>query len=105
LIECDKEIPINEIVSRVFTPGCIFQGRMGLDIYITEEQDAKFCDSPGVRPLGKWSIKLPITLGPRPVLFLLIFGEIEVSAIAINLVTGRKHKARFELLEPDDFQD
>lgn len=72
---------------------------MGLDIYITEENKADFCDSPGVRLLGKWSIKLPITLGPRPVLFFLIFGEIEISAIAINLETGRKHKTRFELLE------
>uniref|UniRef100_U9T1Y6 Actin-like ATPase domain-containing protein n=1 Tax=Rhizophagus irregularis (strain DAOM 181602 / DAOM 197198 / MUCL 43194) TaxID=747089 RepID=U9T1Y6_RHIID len=99
LIECEKEIPINKVVSRIFTPGCIFQRKMGLDIYITEEHDADFCDSPGVKLLGKWSIKLPITLGLRPVLFLLVFGEIEISAIAINLETGRKHKTRFELLE------
>ena len=99
LIKCGEEIPVNAAIPRIFTPGCIFQRRMGLDVYVTEKEDADFCDSPGVRSLCNWSIDLPITLGPRPVLYFLIFGEIEISAVAINLETGRKHETTLEFNE------
>ena len=46
LAERWKEIPINRAIPRIFTPGCIFQTKMGLDIYITDEHDAKYCDPP-----------------------------------------------------------
>jgi len=94
LIECDQPIPVNKVISTIFTPSSIFQRRMGLDIYITEEHDADFCNSPGVRLLGNWFINLPITLSLRPVLVLLVFGEIEISAFAVNLESGRKHKPK-----------
>ncbi|GBC00596.1 hypothetical protein RclHR1_03900013 [Rhizophagus clarus] len=95
-IKCGEEIPVNTAIPRIFTPGCIFQRFMGLDIHITDKEDAKFCDSPGVKPLGNWVIELPITFTPRPILFLLIFGEIEINAVAVNLETGRRHETIFK---------
>ncbi|RIA90017.1 hypothetical protein C1645_805944 [Glomus cerebriforme] len=96
LIECEKEIPVDTVISRIFSPGCLLQRRMGLDLYITEEHDADFCDSPGVKPLGEWAINIPITFGPRPILYLLIFGDIELSAVAVNLVTGVVHETIYK---------
>ncbi|GBC00593.1 hypothetical protein RclHR1_03900010 [Rhizophagus clarus] len=99
LAKCGEEIPVNAAIPRIFSPGCILQRFMGLDIYITDKEDADFCDSPGVKQLGNWVIDIPITLTPRPILFFLIFGEIELNAIAINLETGRKHETTFKVDE------
>ncbi|PKY18499.1 hypothetical protein RhiirB3_109014 [Rhizophagus irregularis] len=99
LVKCGEEIPVNAAIPRIFTPGHVFQRFMGLDIYITDKEDADFCDSDGVKPLGNWVIDLPITFSPRPILFFLIFGEIEISAIAVNLETGRKHETTFKFDE------
>ncbi|RIA90019.1 hypothetical protein C1645_849873 [Glomus cerebriforme] len=96
LIECEKEIAVDTVIQNIFTPGCIFQTKMGLDLYITEQHDADFCDSPGVKRLGNWSINLPITFSPRPVLYLLIFGDIELSAVAVNLETGVVHETTYK---------
>jgi len=102
LAERGEEVPVNAAIPRIFTPGCIFQRKMGLDVYITEAQDAKYCDPPepsDVRLLGKWSIDIPITLSERPILFLLIFGELEIRASALNLATGEEHEITFEFNE------
>jgi hypothetical protein len=99
LAERGDEIPVNTAIPRIFTPGCIFQTKMGLDVYITDEQDAKYCDPPDpsdVKLLGKWSIDIPVTFSERPILFLLIFGELEIGAAALNLETGEDHETTFE---------
>ncbi|CAB4434885.1 unnamed protein product [Rhizophagus irregularis] len=71
----DRKIPSDGFMAipRIFTPGHVFQRFMGLDIYITDKEDADFCDSDGVKPLGNWVIDLPITFSPRPILFFLDF--------------------------------
>ncbi|RIA90024.1 hypothetical protein C1645_823936 [Glomus cerebriforme] len=92
-----EEISVNEAFHTVFTPGCIFQSKVGFDIYTTDKKDADFCDSPGVNLLGNWCIDIPITLSERPILFMLAFGEIEIEALAFNLLTGDRYNSTFEL--------
>ncbi|CAG8607010.1 14530_t:CDS:2, partial [Funneliformis mosseae] len=81
------EISVDSVVNRIFSPGHMLQDRMGLDMYYTDKNDAKFCDSPGVNLLA---IK-------RAVLFALSFGEIEILATAFNIETGEKYETTFEL--------
>ncbi|CAB4459700.1 unnamed protein product [Rhizophagus irregularis] len=89
--------PVDAGIQTVFTPGHIFQSEVGFDIYTTENENAKFCDSPGVKLLGNWSINIPITLSVRPILFIMSFGEIEIEAHAFNLETGDRYDNTFEL--------
>ncbi|CAG8593942.1 12166_t:CDS:2 [Funneliformis caledonium] len=92
------EISVDSVVNRIFSPGHMLQDRMGLDMYYTDKNDAKFCDSPGVKLLGNWCIDLPITFSDeRAVLFALSFGEIEILATAFNIETGEKYETTFEL--------
>ena len=99
MAERGDEIPVNAAIPNLFSPSSIFQRKMGLDVYITDGQDAKYCDQPDVKLLGNWSIDIPITLGPRPILFLLVFGELEIGAVALNLETGDEHEISFEFDE------
>ncbi|RGB24266.1 hypothetical protein C1646_726562 [Rhizophagus diaphanus] len=89
--------PVDAGIQTVFTPGHIFQSEVGFDIYTAENENAKFCDSPGVKLLGNWSINIPITLSVRPILFIMSFGEIEIEARAFNLETGDRYDNTFEL--------
>ncbi|GBB94068.1 hypothetical protein RclHR1_22870002 [Rhizophagus clarus] len=90
-------VPVDSGIQTVFTPGSIFQSEVGFDIYTTDNENAKFCDSPGVKLLGNWSINIPITLNVRPILFIMSFGEIEIEAHAFNLETGDRYDNTFEL--------
>jgi len=92
-----EEIPVDAVFPTMFTPGSIFQTKVGFDLYVTDKEDAEFCDSPGVNLLGNWSIDIPITFGVRPILFALTFGEIELEATAFNMETGDKYDSIFEL--------
>ena len=64
-----------------------------LDLYVTEKEDAKFCDEPGIRILGNWL--LPGTF--NHVLFSLNFGDVEIGATVKNIETGETRENTFEL--------
>ena len=92
-----EEIQVDAVFPTIFTPGSIFQTKVAFDLYVTDKENAEFCDSPGVNLLGNWSIDIPITLNVRPILFILSFGEIEIEAHAFNLETGVRYDNTFEL--------
>ncbi|CAG8481208.1 10274_t:CDS:2 [Paraglomus brasilianum] len=68
-------------------------------IYTTAEDDAKYCDDPGMKLFGKLHIDLPDPhLGRnRPIDFTLTFGKMETKAIATNKRTGERCEAIFAL--------
>ncbi|CAG8737222.1 6460_t:CDS:2, partial [Racocetra fulgida] len=52
---------IGERVLRIFSTTHILQRLMGLDVFVTRDDDAKYCDSQGVELLDNFNIKVPIT--------------------------------------------
>ncbi len=72
---------------------------MGLDMYVTSQEDAHFCDEANVKPLGKWSIELPLSLNDddRSILCTMIFGDVEIQVTADNSGTGDRYRTTFEL--------
>ncbi|CAG8445838.1 3628_t:CDS:2 [Acaulospora morrowiae] len=89
---------VDDKVYGMYTPGSKFQSKMGLDLYITEEEDAQFCDDSGVTLLGKFSIDLPFTGDEeRSVIYTLQFGMVEILATAINASTGQRYMTTFDL--------
>ncbi len=97
LAKCGDEIEVDDAVLEIFQPGFILQRKIGFDLYITDRDDVKYCDSCDVKLLGKWSIDIPITFSLRPILFVLCFGEHEIEATAFNLESGDKCDTTFEL--------
>jgi hypothetical protein len=65
-------------------------------IYYTQNDDAEYCDEPGVKLLGKLRIYLPGSGLDRCVLFGLTFGKMEITATSKNEQTGQSYKATFK---------
>ncbi|CAG8814972.1 9038_t:CDS:2, partial [Cetraspora pellucida] len=68
-------------------------------IFITENIDGKYCDEDGMKLLGSLRIDLPdLHLGTeRPVQFSLMFGKMEITASAKNMINGQSYHSKFEL--------
>jgi len=68
-------------------------------MYFTSSRDIKYCKDPEVNLLRKWEIKLPeldnfeedITIS-----FTLTFGNVEMSATAVNEKTREKYHVTFK---------
>ena len=78
----------------------MYQRKMGLDLFITPQDDAKYCDDYHVKPLGnKWSIDLPLSLNDddRSILYTMKFGSVEIEVTAVNSGTGDKYENTFDL--------
>ena len=99
LAERGKSVSENDKVIRQFTPYSLIQQKMDVDMYFTSSYDAKYCNEPEVKLLRKWEIKLPeldnydenITI-----LFTLTFGNVEMSATAVNEKTKDKYHVTFK---------
>ncbi|CAG8480448.1 3807_t:CDS:2 [Acaulospora colombiana] len=90
-------VEVDDKVYGIYTPSSIFQTKMGLDLYVTDKENAEFCDESGVKLLGKFCIDLPFSGEERIVFYTLRFGTVEIQATAINYNTGEKYETTFEL--------
>ncbi|GBB98506.1 hypothetical protein RclHR1_32470001, partial [Rhizophagus clarus] len=93
------QISVNDKVYQSFISYDSTQRRMGLDLYVTPQDDAKFCDESHVKTLGKWSIELPDSKNDddRSILFTMIFGNVEIDVTAYNSGTEDMFETKFEL--------
>ena len=56
-----------------------------MDIYVTEKDNAKYCNESGVELLDNWTVDIPVTLyEDRCINFVLTFGSVEIEAVAQN---------------------
>ncbi|RIA97896.1 hypothetical protein C1645_813429 [Glomus cerebriforme] len=90
-------VEVDQKFSQTSHPENSDQSAMWYQILITENEDAKYCDEEGVKPLGDFIIDLPDThLGKdRKVYFELCFGEMEIQAYAKNVNNGLNYKTTF----------
>ncbi|GBB95714.1 hypothetical protein RclHR1_00260019 [Rhizophagus clarus] len=100
IIKCKTEIKMDqEITVENLFPLYSDQIRLYFEIFYTREQNALYCDEPGVNLLGYLHIDLPdVHLGTnRPCTFCLSFGEMEIKARAFNQTNGQNYQTKFEL--------
>ncbi|CAG8562711.1 11855_t:CDS:2 [Funneliformis caledonium] len=99
LAEKGKHVDVDEVVSHSFSVARPEQTSMDMDIYVTRNGSAKYCDEDGVDLLGNFSVAMPDTeLGiKRSVLYTLRFGEMEIRATAKNKQTGKEYHTSFKL--------
>ncbi|CAB5341299.1 unnamed protein product [Rhizophagus irregularis] len=99
LAEKGKHIDVDEEVSHSFTVARPEQKSMDMDIYVSRDKSAKYCDEPGVELLGNFSVHMPDThLGlNRSVLYTLRFGEMEIRATAKNKQNDVEYHTTFKL--------
>jgi molecular chaperone DnaK (HSP70) len=101
-VTTDQEFMVEDLV-----PISPDQTEMRFDIYYTKEQNAAYCDEPGMKLLGELLISLPdVHLGTsRPCTFCLSFGDMEIKARAFNQINGQNYQTKFELNELTDLSD
>ncbi|CAB5390996.1 unnamed protein product [Rhizophagus irregularis] len=99
LVKRGTQINVNDKVYQSFISYDATQRKMGLDLYVTPQDDAKFCDDPDVKTLGNWSVELPDSTNDddRSILFTMIFGNVEIDVTAYNSGTEAIFDAKFEL--------
>jgi len=97
LVQRGKQISIDEKVVREFKPLNLLQQKISFDLYITDKEDANFCDDTGVSLLRKWEIELPENenFEDTTILFTLTFNTVEILATAENQKTGQKYHVTF----------
>ncbi|GBB95722.1 hypothetical protein RclHR1_00260027 [Rhizophagus clarus] len=103
IVERKTEVTIGqEFIVENLIPICPDQTQMSFEIYYTNEQNAVYCDEPGMKLLGKLFINLPdehLEIN-RSCLFYLSFGDMEIKARAFNQMNGQNYQTMFEL---DDY--
>ncbi|GES97255.1 hypothetical protein GLOIN_2v1484166 [Rhizophagus clarus] len=97
IIERKTEVKIDqEIVVGRYAPSVPNQTKLKFDLFYTKEQNADYCDEPGVELLGEFLINLPVSLGTKRICELSIsFGDMEIKAKAINETTGQHYQTKF----------
>ncbi|EXX70475.1 uncharacterized protein OCT59_009854 [Rhizophagus irregularis] len=92
-VEIDQEIDVGQ-----YAPIVPNQTKLSFDLYYTKEQDAVYCDEPGVEFLGEFLIDLPdVKLGTKRICKLsILFGDMEIKANAINETSGQNYQTKFK---------
>ncbi|PKC17240.1 actin-like ATPase domain-containing protein [Rhizophagus irregularis] len=99
IVKCDDIVTIDqEFTTEDLVPIYPDQTTITFDIYYTREQDADYCNEPGMKLLGSLLIDLPeVHLGTnRPCTFCLSFGDMEIKARAFNQTNGQHYQTKFE---------
>jgi hypothetical protein len=93
------QVAVNDEVTKKFCPYSTNQKSMSMNVYVTPQDDAKFCDENGVKLLGKWSVDIPLTQKKedRTIIYTMRFGSVEIEVSAVNSGTGDKHETTLEL--------
>ncbi|GES97296.1 hypothetical protein GLOIN_2v1884551 [Rhizophagus clarus] len=96
LAERGKQIGVDEKITRKFKPFDRQQTKMALDLFVTTQENAKFCDEPTTKALATYSVELPPN-GDRSISYELTFGAVEIEVNACNPILGKFAPQRFEL--------
>ncbi|CAB4415779.1 unnamed protein product [Rhizophagus irregularis] len=90
-----NEIPIDTGISMIFSSN--FISRNSIDLFITDEHDVKYCDSPGVNLIGTLKISTPSTIKNSAISITLLFSNITIKVVAqeVDDKTGWKHETLF----------
>ncbi|CAB5355880.1 unnamed protein product [Rhizophagus irregularis] len=90
-----NEIPIDTGISMIFSSN--FISRNSIDLFITDEHDVKYCDSPGVNLIGTLKISTPSTIKNSAISITLFFSNITIKVVAqeVDDKTGWKYETLF----------
>jgi hypothetical protein len=95
LVKRGAEIRVDETFITTFTPLNPIQTKVSFRIYYTTEYDAKYCDEPGMRLLGKLAVDLPGSGNLDKLLFGFIFGQMEININVKNETNGKEYSTKF----------
>ncbi len=102
-----EEVRINEEFSVKVRPSRPFQSTEIFEIYYTRNIDARTCDEPGMRLLGKlkidWSEDKNLGM-ERSITFKLSFGKMKIKATAYNEVNGQTYQTTFDIIVHKEFK-
>lgn len=92
---------MDEKIVKEFRPYSVLQQKISFDLYVTDNQDVKYCDEPEVSLLRNWEIELPENgniedMKDTTILFTLTFTTVEILATAENKKTGEKYHVTFK---------
>jgi hypothetical protein len=88
-------VDINQEITSSRIPYRSDQTNMLFKLYYTEEYNGKYCDDPGMKLLGEFSIELTGSGIDRSVLFGVTFGKMEIIASTKNKQTGQMYRTTF----------
>lgn len=87
---------INQEITSDRVPYHSDQKNMLFKLYYTENYNGTYCDDPGMKLLGEFTVDLPGSGIDRSVLFGMTFGKMEIIATAKNKQTGQSYKTTFK---------
>ncbi|CAJ0827617.1 8083_t:CDS:10 [Entrophospora sp. SA101] len=98
-----KEYSPDKPFSSTYYPVYPDQTGINFKVYATARHNQRFCDEPGMKPIGELYVELPDVESKldRPVFFSLMFGESLITATAQNKNTERIYTAEFKYTIPD----
>ncbi|CAG8509997.1 2980_t:CDS:2 [Diversispora eburnea] len=98
LVERGREVGVDESFGQVFRP-LDHTTKLRFTVYVTKAQNGTYCNEDGMSLLGEIVVDMPDVhlKKERPIDFRLLFGRMEITAIAINQITGHEYKSTFKL--------
>ncbi|GBB91271.1 hypothetical protein RclHR1_18450001 [Rhizophagus clarus] len=92
------EIPTDTGISMIFSSN--FISRNSLDLFVTDEYDVKYCDSPGVNLIGTFKINTPSTFKNNAISITLFFDDIKIKVVAqeVDVKTGWKYETVLDII-------
>ncbi|GBB86774.1 hypothetical protein RclHR1_01320009 [Rhizophagus clarus] len=99
LVEKGIEVDVDQEFGLELHPSYANQTELSIEVYSTTENEATYCDEPGMKKVGELRLAFPDPhLGfQRTIKFTLTFGQMEIRAYARNQ-QGRSTNAIFEFL-------
>ncbi|XP_043911898.1 heat shock 70 kDa protein 12A [Protopterus annectens] len=102
-ITADQSVALGETVKRSYTPAKPSQMVIVINIYCTEQEDVSFITDPGVKKCGTLRLDLTGTdslsaSGRREIQTLMLFGDTEIKAMAIDVATSKCVKVGIDFL-------
>ncbi|PKY37994.1 hypothetical protein RhiirA4_450923 [Rhizophagus irregularis] len=91
------QVDINEEFTTFFTPLSPMQSSVSFRIYYTTEYNAKYCDEPGMKLLGKLTIYLSGSSQLDKLLFGFSFGQMEFAVTVKNETSGQYFRTKFDI--------
>ncbi|GBC10503.1 hypothetical protein RclHR1_00970004 [Rhizophagus clarus] len=91
------QVETNQKVTTFFTPLSPLQTRVSFRIFFTNEYNAKYCDEPGMRLLGKLVVNLPGSGLLDRLLFGFTFGQMEITVSVKNETNGQNYITKLKM--------
>ncbi|GES97300.1 hypothetical protein GLOIN_2v1732694 [Rhizophagus clarus] len=90
------EIPTDTGISMIFSSN--FISRNSLDLFVTDEHDVKYCDSPEVSLIGSLKIDTPSVFNNHAISVTLFFDDMSIKVVAqeVDVKIGWKYETVFD---------